>query len=85
VLNVARGGIVDEAAVAAALESGHLAARDRRLRGRATTDSPLLEAPNTLLTPHLGASTAEAQVLVAEESRGAGPRRARRAGVPDTR
>ena len=31
------------------------------------TGSPLLDAPNTLLTPHLGASTAEAQVLVAEE------------------
>ena len=31
------------------------------------TDSPLLDAPNTLLTPHLGASTAEAQVAVAEE------------------
>ena len=34
------------------------------------TDSPLLTAPNTLLTPHLGASTAEAQVLVAEEVAG---------------
>ena len=31
------------------------------------TGSPLLDAPNTLLTPHLGASTAEAQILVAEE------------------
>ena len=31
------------------------------------TGSPLLDAPNTLLTPHLGASTAEAQVAVAEE------------------
>jgi len=68
VLNVARGGIVDEAAVAEGL-------RDGRLGGAAVdvfeheppTDSPLLDAPNTLLTPHLGASTAEAQVLVAEE------------------
>ncbi len=31
------------------------------------SNSPLLDAPNTLLTPHLGASTAEAQVAVAEE------------------
>ena len=31
------------------------------------TGSPLLDAPNTLLTPHLGASTAEAQILVSEE------------------
>ena len=68
VLNVARGGLVDEAAVAEAL-------RDGRLGGAAfdvyeqepPTDSPLLDAPNTVLTPHLGASTAEAQVLVAEE------------------
>jgi D-3-phosphoglycerate dehydrogenase len=68
VLNVARGGVLDEAAVAEALRSGHL--------GGAGIDvfdeeppigSPLLDAPNTLLTPHLGASTAEAQVLVSEE------------------
>ena len=67
-LNVARGGVVDEAAVADAL-------RDGRLGGAAIdvfeheppTGSPLLDAPNTLLTPHLGASTAEAQVAVAEE------------------
>jgi D-3-phosphoglycerate dehydrogenase len=71
-LNVARGGVVDEAAVAAAL-------RDGRLGGAAVDvfeheppfepnpPSPLLDAPNTLLTPHLGASTAEAQVRVAEE------------------
>ena len=68
VLNVARGGIVDEAALADALRSGRL--------GGAGIDvfvteppvgSPLLDAPNTLLTPHLGASTAEAQVAVAVE------------------
>jgi len=71
-LNVARGGVVDEAAVAAALAAGRL--------GGAAIDvfeheppfdpnprSALLDAPNTLLTPHLGASTAEAQVRVAEE------------------
>jgi D-3-phosphoglycerate dehydrogenase len=68
VLNVARGGIVDEAAVAAALESGHLAGAGFDVfEAEPPTDSPLLGAPNTLLTPHLGASTAEAQVLVAEE------------------
>jgi D-3-phosphoglycerate dehydrogenase len=68
VLNVARGGVVDEAALAAAL-------RESRLGGAAIdvfeaeppTGSPLLDAPNTVLTPHLGASTAEAQVAVAEE------------------
>ena len=68
VLNVARGGIVDEAAVAEALASGHLAGAGIDVfDAEPPTDSPLLDAPNTLLTPHLGASTAEAQVLVAEE------------------
>ena len=68
VLNVARGGIVDEAAVAEALASGHLAGAGFDVfETEPPTDSPLLTAPNTLLTPHLGASTAEAQVLVAEE------------------
>jgi D-3-phosphoglycerate dehydrogenase len=68
VINVARGGIVDEAAVAEALASGHLAGAGFDVfETEPPTGSPLLTAPNTLLTPHLGASTAEAQVLVAEE------------------
>jgi D-3-phosphoglycerate dehydrogenase len=68
VLNVARGGIVDEAAVAEALTSGHLAGAGIDVFDEEPpTDSPLLSARNTLLTPHLGASTAEAQILVAEE------------------
>ena len=68
IINVARGGIVDEAAVADALASGQLAGAGFDVfEHEPPTDSPLLAAPNTLLTPHLGASTAEAQVLVAEE------------------
>jgi D-3-phosphoglycerate dehydrogenase len=71
VLNVARGGIVDENAVAEALESGHLAGAGIDVFDEEPpAGSPLLGAPNTLLTPHLGASTAEAQVLVAEEVAG---------------
>ncbi len=71
VLNVARGGIVDETAVAEALESGQLAGAGIDVFDEEPPrDSPLLSAPNTLLTPHLGASTAEAQVLVAEEVAG---------------
>jgi len=67
-LNVARGGVIDEAAVAAALGSGHLAGAGVDVfEAEPPTGSPLLDAPNTLLTPHLGASTAEAQVAVAEE------------------
>jgi D-3-phosphoglycerate dehydrogenase len=67
-LNVARGGVIDEAAVAEALREGRLggAAIDV-FEQEPPTSSPLLEAPNTVLTPHLGASTEEAQVLVAEE------------------
>jgi D-3-phosphoglycerate dehydrogenase len=62
-LNVARGGLVDEAALAAALHNGHLggAAIDVFSTEPMTPDNPLRDAPNTILTPHLGASTAEAQ------------------------
>jgi D-3-phosphoglycerate dehydrogenase len=67
-LNVARGGVVDETAVAAALTAGTLAGAGIDVfEHEPPADSPLLHAPNTLLTPHLGASTAEAQVAVAEE------------------
>jgi D-3-phosphoglycerate dehydrogenase len=67
-LNVARGGVVDEGAVAAALTSGALAGAGVDVfEKEPPVGSPLLDAPNTLLTPHLGASTAEAQVAVAEE------------------
>jgi D-3-phosphoglycerate dehydrogenase len=67
-LNVARGGIVDEAAVAQALRNGQLAGAGIDVFEREPPiESPLLDAPGTVLTPHLGASTEEAQVLVAEE------------------
>ena len=67
-LNVARGGIVDEAAVGESLRSGHLGGAGIDVfEQEPPVGSPLLDAPNTLLTPHLGASTAEAQVAVAEE------------------
>src|SRR5919106_409100 len=69
VLNVARGGIVDEAALADALASGHLAgaAVDVFSTEPMTPDNPLRAAPNLVLTPHLGASTAEAQDRVGLE------------------
>jgi D-3-phosphoglycerate dehydrogenase / 2-oxoglutarate reductase len=71
VLNVARGGILDEAAVAEALTGGQLAGAGIDVfEAEPPVGSPLLDAPNTILTPHLGASTAEAQVLVAEEVAG---------------
>jgi D-3-phosphoglycerate dehydrogenase len=68
-VNVARGGVYDEAAVAQALTDGKIAgAAFDVFEKEPPVDSPLMTAPNTVLTPHLGASTAEAQVRVAEEA-----------------
>ncbi len=69
VLNVARGGIVDESALADALASGHLAgaAVDVFSTEPMAPDNPLRATPNLVLTPHLGASTAEAQDRVGIE------------------
>ncbi len=68
IINVARGGIVDEGALADALRDGRLsgAAVDVYSQEPVAVDNPLLEAPNVVLTPHLGASTREAQSKVAE-------------------
>lgn len=69
VLNCARGGIINEAALAKALE-------EKRIAGCALdvfdveplpADSPLLKFDNCIMTPHLGASTSEAQINVAIE------------------
>jgi D-3-phosphoglycerate dehydrogenase / 2-oxoglutarate reductase len=61
-VNTARGGIVDEEALAKALGSGHLggAALDV-FAAEPTTESPLFGYDNVVVTPHLGASTKEAQ------------------------
>ena len=61
VLNVARGGLIDEAALKDALDSGKLggAALDV-FPSEPMTESPLFAYPNVIVTPHLGASTAEA-------------------------
>ncbi len=68
-VNVARGGVVDEGALAGALRDGHLAgAAIDVFENEPPRGSPLLDAPNTVLTPHLGASTEEAQVRVAVET-----------------
>jgi D-3-phosphoglycerate dehydrogenase len=69
-LNVARGGIVNEKALADALASGHIAGAGLDVFEQEPTppDNPLLKAPNVVLTPHLGASTVEAQEAVAVEA-----------------
>ena len=70
VLNVARGGIIDEQALADALTAGTIAgaAVDVFAAEPTPADQPLRTAPNCVLTPHLGASTAEAQENVALEA-----------------
>jgi D-3-phosphoglycerate dehydrogenase len=69
-LNCARGGIINEPALADALKSGHLAgaALDVFVEEPPPADHPLLKLPNVVLTPHLGASTVEAQTSVAVEA-----------------
>lgn len=62
IVNAARGGLVDEAALAEAVSSGHVrAAGIDVFSSEPCTDSPLFELPQVVVTPHLGASTAEAQ------------------------
>jgi D-3-phosphoglycerate dehydrogenase len=69
IINCARGGLIDEAALAQALQNGHVAgaALDVFEIEPLPADSPLRDAPNLVLTPHLGASTAEAQESVGIE------------------
>jgi len=62
IVNAARGGLIDEHALADAIRSGHV--RGAGIDVFATepcTDSPLFDLPQVVVTPHLGASTAEAQ------------------------
>lgn len=63
IINCARGGLVEEMALAEALQSGRIAgaALDVFEQEPPPADHPLFNCPNLVLTPHLGASTAEAQ------------------------
>ena len=66
IINCARGGLVDEAALADAIKSGQVAgAAFDVFEVEPATDSPLFALENVVATPHLGASTAEAQENVA--------------------
>src|SRR5256714_6968080 len=65
-VNCARGGLVDEAALRAALDSGHVAgAAFDVFTVEPATENPLFGHPNVVCTPHLGAATMEAQENVA--------------------
>ena len=67
IVNCARGGLIDEAALKDGLDSGHIAgaALDVFETEPPAADHPLFGTPNFICTPHLGASTTEAQVNVA--------------------
>jgi D-3-phosphoglycerate dehydrogenase len=70
ILNCARGGIINEEALANSLSSGHIAgaALDVFVSEPPPAEHPLLKLPNVVVTPHLGASTVEAQESVACEA-----------------
>ncbi|WP_226019302.1 phosphoglycerate dehydrogenase [Novosphingobium sp. FKTRR1] len=66
IVNCARGGLIDEAALKDLLDSGHIAGAALDVfETEPAKDSPLFGTPNFICTPHLGASTTEAQVNVA--------------------
>ena len=70
VINCARGGIIDEAALLKALESGHVAGAALDVFTSEPPREhlkPLIAHPNLVCTPHLGASTDEAQINVARD------------------
>ncbi len=68
IVNTCRGGVIDEEAVAAALESGKIGgyATDVWLSDPPDPSSPILKAPNTVLLPHIGASTEENLLRIGE-------------------
>jgi D-3-phosphoglycerate dehydrogenase len=66
IINCARGGLVDENALADLIRSGHIAgAAFDVFSDEPATDNPLFKIPNVVCTPHLGAATSEAQENVA--------------------
>ncbi|HET9078104.1 MAG TPA: phosphoglycerate dehydrogenase [Acidimicrobiales bacterium] len=72
IVNTARGGIIDEKALASAIAAGRVAGAALDVfDSEPTTDSPLFDLPSVVVTPHLGASTREAQdkagITIAEQ------------------
>ena len=66
IVNCARGGLIDEEALAEALNSGHVAGAALDVFAvEPATESPVFNLPNVVCTPHLGAATTEAQENVA--------------------
>lgn len=67
-LNTARGGLIDEPALALALKEGRIAGAglDTLVDEPPNLDNPLWDAPNLVVTPHIGASTAAAKDRVGQ-------------------
>lgn len=72
-INTSRGGVIDEAALSAALQNGVIAGAALDVFEKEPPSGPILAAPNTILTPHIGGQTEEAQanaiVVVGEKVR----------------
>ena len=72
-INTSRGGVIDEAALATALQNGTIAGAALDVFEKEPPAGPILTAPNTILTPHIGGQTEEAQtnaiVVVGEKVR----------------
>jgi len=72
-INTSRGGVIDEEALAAALQKGTIAGAALDVFEKEPPSGPILTAPNTILTPHIGGQTEEAQtnaiVVVGEKVR----------------
>ena len=68
IINCSRGNVIDLDALAAALDSGHVAgaALDVLPKEPPEADLPILQHPKVIFTPHLGASTSDAQIKVAD-------------------
>nr|NIU83551.1 phosphoglycerate dehydrogenase [Candidatus Thorarchaeota archaeon]NIW51938.1 phosphoglycerate dehydrogenase [Candidatus Korarchaeota archaeon] len=63
IINVSRGGVIDEEALKEALDSNHLAGAALDVyEVEPPDDLELIESPNLIATPHIGASTSEAQI-----------------------
>jgi phosphoglycerate dehydrogenase-like enzyme len=68
IICTARGGIIDEAALLAALESGHVAGAGLDVFAQEPPGAtPLISHPNVIATPHIGAQTQEAQNRAGED------------------